>query len=310
MAHVNLPDWLRDIRIFDVVLLVFVSGIAFSYSKPINSFYDYVLYVWKRIKRLLFVCWIFISFYLLWLFVLNCFGADNALSLKTIFTTYTLIGGVGYVWIIRIYLCMAIIAPWLRYISNKIYKEWFAVLIVAVALALNSLCVWGGSFISNKILDLLVNTCLIPILGYGIVYFIGIRFSKLSLKLRLIYSGLFALILIGSCFIKSFNTIQDNKYPPGVLYLSYGLTVSCILYTAFSYVKKSGKVIRWLSSNSLNIYFCHIFMIAFINFVCLDMNFILFYLIVCVFATSAAAIIYWIKSAIRKKKAVEKKKEC
>lgn len=143
LAHTTLPDSVRNFRIFDVVLFVFISGVAFSYSKPINSLYDYFLYLWKRIKRLVFVCWIYISIYMLWLLGLNCFGAENELSLKVIITTYTLVSGVGYVWIIRIYLCMAVIAPFLRFISNKIKNEVIAVLIVIAAIALNSLCTGG-----------------------------------------------------------------------------------------------------------------------------------------------------------------------
>lgn len=34
LAHVKLPELVRSIRSFDVVMLVFISGMSFAYSKP------------------------------------------------------------------------------------------------------------------------------------------------------------------------------------------------------------------------------------------------------------------------------------
>lgn len=45
LAHCNLPEPLKAIRIFDVVTLVFASGMSFSYAKEITSFKDYCLYI-------------------------------------------------------------------------------------------------------------------------------------------------------------------------------------------------------------------------------------------------------------------------
>lgn len=132
---------------------------------------------------------------------------------------------------------------------------------------------------------------MIPILGYGIVYFLGIRFTKVQLVGRVAYCLIFAVIFTFACILIGFENIQDSKYPPDVLYLSYGLLCSCILYTVFSFVKVNNKIIKWLSANSLNIYFNHIFMIALIDFVCPEMNFILFFIITVIYAVLATFIV-------------------
>ncbi len=301
LAHVTIPDWLKNIRIFDVVVLVFVSAVSFSYSKPINSLYDYLVYVWKRIKRLVFYTWIYISVYLVWLIILNAFGAQYDLSFKAIVSTYTLIGGVGYVWIIRIYLCMALIAPMLRFVSNKIKREYLFIPLILFLIALNSTLVWSVGLLNSGILNLLLNTCILPILGYGIVYFLGIRFAKLNFKNRLIYCFIFLILFVLSCIFIGFDTIQTSKYPPAILYLSYGLLISGILYSSLSFIGKSHKILIWLSNNSLGIYFNHIFMISLIDFVCPDLNFAIYFAVSLGFAIALAVIINLINKFIKVK---------
>ena len=62
LAHVNCPSPLMQVRSFDVPLLVFVSGFLASKS---YSGHNAKGYYWKRIKRLVFPAWIFLTFFFL-----------------------------------------------------------------------------------------------------------------------------------------------------------------------------------------------------------------------------------------------------
>lgn len=54
LVHVNCPNLIKQIRCFDVPLMVFVSGLSCSYKS--GDFWGYLL---KRTKRLIIPTWIF-----------------------------------------------------------------------------------------------------------------------------------------------------------------------------------------------------------------------------------------------------------
>lgn len=58
LAHVSPPDIVFQGRNFDVPLMVIVAGLSFQVSYRYES---YISYLWKRIKRLLFPVWLFLS---------------------------------------------------------------------------------------------------------------------------------------------------------------------------------------------------------------------------------------------------------
>lgn len=110
LAHINnVPKVLLEIREFDVVLLVFLSG--FVYSK--SSCFQHVL---KRAKRLLIPSYLAISAaYCMILF--SCIighveiRSFSYFSPEIILQTLTFQnGGIGYVWIVRIFLMLAVLS--------------------------------------------------------------------------------------------------------------------------------------------------------------------------------------------------------
>ena len=48
IAHVSAPAWINDIRSFDVVALVLISGMSLIHTS--ND--SYSVYLWKRVKKL------------------------------------------------------------------------------------------------------------------------------------------------------------------------------------------------------------------------------------------------------------------
>ncbi|MFQ3221147.1 MAG: fucose 4-O-acetylase-like acetyltransferase, partial [Paraglaciecola sp.] len=99
-AHIGSYGVLFQIRNFDVPLMVLVSGMSFGLSYKTNE--EYFNYLWKRVKRLIFPVWIFLTVYFVSLLMLDPQSLD--LDLKTVITSYLLIGGIGYVWIIKVFI--------------------------------------------------------------------------------------------------------------------------------------------------------------------------------------------------------------
>lgn len=67
LAHVNAPAVLFQMRNFDVVLMVFVIGMAYANSTPIR-YRDYVV---KRFRRLVIPVWLFLIPLLVFLYFLK-----------------------------------------------------------------------------------------------------------------------------------------------------------------------------------------------------------------------------------------------
>lgn len=117
-AHVDPPALLFQLRNFDVPLMVLVSGMSFFLSyTPHVSYSDYV---WQRVRRLVFPVWVFLTLYFLAQYVLMPDAPD--LNFGTVFGSYALMNGIGYVWVIRVFLLIALLSPFL-YRVNKSVKE-------------------------------------------------------------------------------------------------------------------------------------------------------------------------------------------
>lgn len=115
LVHCGAPKWLAQFRCFDVPLMFFVSGLAIS-GKSIDN---YPSYIFKRAKRLLIPTW---GFLLIFFALLN--GASLVLhkelpAYNYFIESFAMIGGIGYVWIMRIFLLVAMATPLLIYINTK-----------------------------------------------------------------------------------------------------------------------------------------------------------------------------------------------
>ena len=111
LAHTDIPNTLLNIMTFDVILLVFISGMSLSFEKSNKS---YPMYLWKRVKKLLIPTYIVITICL----VIKFFITGGMVGKSTIIQSYTLVGGIGYVWIVRIYLMLALVSPFFKIYSR------------------------------------------------------------------------------------------------------------------------------------------------------------------------------------------------
>ena len=126
--------FLYQLRSFDVPLMVIVSGALFWQTSK-NKEYKLFDYLRKRCFRLLLPTWMFLILFFISSYFIAIFrGVSYSFTLKQIFYSFALlIGGIGYVWIIRVFLLIAIIAP----ILLNLYRTskniaFFLIIIVAI----------------------------------------------------------------------------------------------------------------------------------------------------------------------------------
>lgn len=191
---------------------------------------------------------------------------DKILDLKTMITSYALISGIGYVWVIRVFLIVSLLAPILGVFNTRIRSN----LIFIMALMFIQV-IFDVSFSSLKNLNPsifhLLSITILDVLPFSLVFLFGMRMSTFNHREQSRLTFLFCLIFIG--YARFFYTTehvfvstQDYKNPPASYYLSYALFVSMLLCLFKEQVIKifqliSG-VVHHLSMNSIWTYLWHI----------------------------------------------------
>lgn len=262
LAHVGPPNWLFALRNFDVPLMVIVSSMLAekSYIKYKDTHNGFVTYWRKRFKRLVIPTWIFLAFY--FVFELLCGILHEPYYYLTSFalTRY----GIGYVWIILIYLYSAILIPCIDKIQNKSTALY---LIICSYILYEFACF--KELNTNKIID----STIFYIIPYGILTYLGYCYTSMSSKKKLnIIIVTFISFIICGIFYWYVNgeptTVQIAKYPPRLYYLSYGIACSCVLlyiFERFDFKIHKNCLIKFISTNSLWIYLWHIFVLKIID---------------------------------------------
>lgn len=263
LAHVNPPEILFQLRNFDVPLMVIVSGMSFGLvfrEEP------YLGYVWKRIKRLVFPVWIFLTLYLGASWIFNIPVADLSFIVKS----YLLIGGIEYLWIIRVFLFIALIAPLIAVLNKRVHSngKYLAILgtFFLVHEAVKYVILPYADVGIGKGVYLLVSY----VFPYSFLFALGLRIPHLKAKTNhqlivvsmAIFVSLFAFL---SLHAGKFVDTQTYKYPPSIYYLSYAVFVSvflwCVSQPLWDFVKENAGVrnlVLFVAQNSIWLYLWHI----------------------------------------------------
>ncbi len=264
LAHCGPPWYLFQARNFDVPLMVLISGITYAAFHRREA---YLEYIWKRVKRLIFPVWIFLT---------ALFSACALLDfprplpdMGTIASSYFLMSGIGYVWIIRVFILVALVAPTIIFINTKI-KSNFAYLTSLLTLyVLYELAVYLTGTTGTSALDFFRNEIIFYMVPYAVIFALGVRIQALSvLSLISIAILLFIYFSIhaGYLYINTgdFIQTQTDKYPPTAYYLSYAVGVSTMLWLLapiFTWIAdrtKMKELVSFISRNSIWFYLWHI----------------------------------------------------
>ncbi|MGQ7470459.1 acyltransferase family protein [Streptococcus suis] len=254
LAHVFPPQIIFQARNFDVILMIVISSMLFFYSNRQISFWSYV---GKRFERLVIPTWIFLAIF----FSLSILLFPNYLSLKLVATSFALEGGIGYVWVIRIYFIIACLLPFIKWLCSTFKKSFIYIGTLFLYVFYEVLCHFN---VFNGTLTQYLFAYWIPCLVIGVVSYWMIQAeSKMLFYFSILNLSVFFLI----CYIYYLQTgqfVNSNimKYPFRLYYLSYGFSITGFLYLSRKFLeyflKKIEPQIMFISSNSLWIYLFHI----------------------------------------------------
>lgn len=267
LAHVGVNDRILQLRNFDVPMMVYISGYL-SY----NSFKQsetYIKYIFKRIRRLLLPTWIFLTIYfLILLFIRYKFNIAFPYTMYQIKRSYLLLDGIGYVWVVRVYLLCAIITPLLIKITKKISCRNVYLLIIL-------LFIINENLISNDIYNInFFNQYILPyVLSYGIITTLGIIANNQNQDdFNILYIIFLIIFLLYCIYFRKveghFVYTQTRKYPPSLYYFSYSMLVTYFLMYLNLDFKNDNllkRIVIFISKSSFWIYLWHIFAIYIVN---------------------------------------------
>lgn len=216
-------------------------------------------YFAKRATRLLIPYYIFLAFYL----PLEIIESPKRFSVDYIFRSLTLTGGPDLNWIILLFLMLAVLMPTLLYLLRSHKLFFFTYVLLAV-------------FSSILFLNLELRTYkFIMWLPWSLMILTSWLFVKFHNRITSAYLALssIATTIILSAYLLSTNyslLFIDNKYPPNLYYLLYGVAWISGLWFFLSFVdlkKKEWNIVRFFSVNSYSIFFIHFWVFTFMRVV-------------------------------------------
>lgn len=306
MAHIDPPNLLFQIRAFDVLMLVFISGMSFVGS----SKYTYKEYLIRRSNRLLKPTYICMAV----LFLL-CFVCCSLLHKEQLYTIedigYSFIlsdHGMGYIWIVKVYLLIALFSPFLNKISKSTNTSWMVSMLIVTAIAIQHVLL-KFTILRNNIL---FSDYLLYIIPYCLIAYIGMIWKKTTKLTKSLVVGISLTgVMIHICIDRSFAP-NSFKFPADYQYVCYGIFGSVVAYAVTKYVSGKIKIVdkynvcEFLSINSFNIYLCHIIMMLAFNMITKSLTiyflnaFCVHYIVVLSASIVLAIVINNIKSKFKK----------
>lgn len=241
---------------FAVPVFIFCSVYLFL-QKYLDRSINLVIYFKKRLSRLLLPYYVFLCMFLL----LLPFVSPQLLSFKYIWQSVAVIGGVDINWLVLLFIYITILSPFFVWSLKKASILFWTFFV----------CSFGSTVI------LLFYPITFPYkfvlwLPWGLMLYVTWFYIRFEHKQKLlIWMFICSLVL----FIISFILLQSlskstilihNKYPPNLLYLSYGITVLLGLTFISKYLFSHRFIQYWInffSKYSYSIFFLHYFILTF-----------------------------------------------
>ena len=264
LVHVNPPFFIKQLRCFDVPLMVFVSGLSAS-GKEISNIGQFLL---NRSKRLLIPVWVFLLFYLSVLYFLQFYLLpEQYLTWTMIWRSFLLLDhSIGYVWIIRVFLLIMIATPFLCRIVNRCNSLFSFWSLIFISLFVIEVFVYISSQCENIfLLRFFLQDILIYTLSYSIFFILGLRLRYMQVNEKLY--ELYIVIVLSLCYVCSYMIsygfpimiTPTFKEPPHSYYIVYGLLMSIILWNIKPVIDKISnyRFFSFVGQNTIWIYLWH-----------------------------------------------------
>jgi hypothetical protein len=249
--------------------MVLLSGVSFGMSYRHEP---YGLYVWKRFKRLVVPVWIFLTAY----FLLATLVLAEHFSRRAVAESYLLLDGIGYVWIIRVLIVIALLAPLIQRANRRIKRNGIYLLCIAAAYSIYEMVHWLTHTSIEHALTQQIAEAVFDLFPYTALFALGIRLPILERSwVRAITLGALALfVAYGTVlYLRAGHLVptQEFKYPPSLYYLAYALAVSCALwmYAERIWQRVPGRRLRafmlFIGQNSIWCYLWHILLVDIVH---------------------------------------------
>lgn len=295
LAHVQCPyETLIQIRLFDVPLMLFVSGLSYG-CRSIDNCWDFYR---KRIKRLIIPVWFFIPIYFIPLVILRKTGFLNGgISWERFFSSFVFWkDSIGYIWIFKVFLIVMFATPFLVKLNRMIKNDILYFIIVVCFILLQQLLV-GFSF--EGVLGDLFQVYGLYILGYLPVFMLGLRVRNGSEQTEKLLISLFLVFTIAAIFVYMKRQglpfhLESFKYPPQAYYIIYGCVMSLLLWRCRQVLVKmlNNRLVQFIGRNSDWIYLWHAF---FVVYVCaIVKHWVLQYILIYALALGVCTLQKWI----------------
>jgi len=266
-AHVPLAELLFQARNFGTPMLIVVSALAAAVT-----FRDHpppvVAFLKRRLHKLVLQPWCFLT-----IFFVLCLGAAHLLHKAFPFTgrevlmSYAFEGGIGYVWVFKVYITIALITPALiHFKSSVVDRRKYLAALLAAYLFNEALCGLLHGWIHEDGMLQVVDDTVLTVVPYAILFAYGLLLAELTDAMVLLIACASLIVFGVLASLKAsqaghFVPTQQFKYPPTLYYLSYGLFCVNSVYLALKAVRipeRAQPALVWLSSNLLWIYLWHI----------------------------------------------------
>lgn len=264
LAHSGAPLLVNNIRSFDVIALVFLSSIVINIDRTCDRA-SYKTSIIKRMKRLFVPTGIFIVLMTIFQFVIyRIAGRNELLTLKTVINSFLLCeNSIGYVWIMKVYFINFVMTPFLMVLAKKLKYIWQYILFVSmwVLIYIGCLTCYDVNIQHSYLTWILINEWLLCcmfylVIGLDAVYY---KMNDMWKKYGIVFWGI---AFIGTCFFYKktmyFSPAMDKR-PAGIQYLTYGMVITYILLKLIP--NKEIKCFKWISTNSMEIYYIHTFIV-------------------------------------------------
>ncbi len=232
-------------------------------------------------------------------------------SASDIVESYLMAGGIGYVWIMRVFFLISVLAPFVAFVSKKVKSHYIFFSLIAVVLAsitVLSILYADGLSENHSLLNVVLQTvCYVAVfsVGYRVVS-VG-RLGGLGGKVSIVAMAFLATIAVSLLSVGI--EFQDYKFPPTGYFVVYGILGTLVIWQALAGLnrhRQPGRVDNLLSlvgSSTVWIYLWHIPVVLLQRATDLFPNFLVTWLAAMAFAMFAAftqkAVITWLIERIR-----------
>ncbi|MCX6732154.1 MAG: acyltransferase [Candidatus Roizmanbacteria bacterium] len=262
---------------FAVVAFIFCSAYLFYLKQQVYGWSEFFSHLVKRIKRLVIPYYWFFAVYYIFLLIKE----PKKLTLSYVTQNIFVIGGLDFNWLVLLFIELAILMPFISYLFEK-KRAWFY--IYTAAAFLSSLV-----FLKYTPLSYYRYVMWLP---WSLVLIYTYLFNQLKEKKSLFWiitAFCFALYyILPPLILKPLGRslfMYDNKYPPNLYHLAYGIGCVNVLYMLSQWKLFSNyivqTVINFFSVYSYTIFFIHILVIFVVTvFFHFNFNWITFFLAV------------------------------